>query len=108
MDNLNLFEYIDHLSSIKEKCDKIKELKKILEDNKRQLKKEQKEMIPYQSKQYNKQMYEKHKDKVLKYMGREIECECGLKIRYSNNKHKFTNRHLFLLEQKKNNQTINI
>lgn len=45
---------------------------------------------------YRHMMYEKHREKVLKFMLRPIKCSCGLEVKYSNyHKHLKTNKHLY-------------
>jgi len=99
METTNLQEYFDNLTSAKAKYEIAMKLK---QDLKQMTKGMQRTDLKYGSKEYIHNMYEKHKEKILKYMNRDLICECGQKIKYSNNKHKFTTKHYENLEKKKN------
>ena len=99
MEYSNIQDYLDNLTSAKHRYETAMKLKR---DLKEMTKGMQRTEYKYGSKEYIHNMYEKHKEKVLKYMNRDVVCECGQTIKYSNNKHKFTNKHYENLEKKKN------
>ena len=98
MEEINIQDYLDNLTSAKHRYETAMKLKR---DLKEMTKGMQRTEYKYGSKEYIHNMYEKHKEKVLKYMNRDVVCECGQLIKYSNNKHKFTNKHYENLEKKR-------